>query len=201
MPVLLSIESCEATGDKTCSQAVSAPWQGSGTILLVEDELQVQLVAKAMLENMGFSVIEASNGQEALELYRKNAAEISLVISDIGMPVMDGYALSRELKLLKRDLPIISSGFGDMVVTRRIPSGEIAGLVSKPYRYDTLMGVLRGVVEEKKPVKAYGKSTIKPYGAHYFDVVFFQQTIKGAPRHMSQAGRFGDVTLGFFQIT
>jgi len=155
--IYLPIEPSEAAEDESCDQPISAEWQGSGTILLVEDELQVQLVAKAMLENMGFSVIEASNGQEALELYRNNAAEISLVISDIGMPVMDGYVLFRELKLLKRDLPIIiSSGFGDTVVARRIPSGEIAGLVSKPYRYDTLMGVLRGVVEENKPVKAYG---------------------------------------------
>jgi PAS domain S-box-containing protein len=145
--ISLPIESSEVFGDEFSIQAVSAQW-GSGTVLLVEDEIQVLQVAKAMLENMGFSVIEAANGQEALELYRKNATNISLVITDIGMPVMDGYTLFRELKLSKRDLPIIiSSGFGDTVVTSRIPGEEIAGLISKPYRYDQLQEVVKAVVE------------------------------------------------------
>jgi FixJ family two-component response regulator len=63
-----------------------------------------------------------------------------------GLPY--GYALFRELKLLKSDLPIIiSSGFGDSVVTTRVPAEEIAGLVSKPYRFDQLRDVLKKVVE------------------------------------------------------
>jgi FixJ family two-component response regulator len=58
---------------------------------------------------------------------------------------MDGYTLFRKLKALNLELPIIiSSGFGDTVVTTRIPSAEIAGLVSKPYRFDQLRVVLKG---------------------------------------------------------
>ncbi|MDD2366674.1 MAG: GAF domain-containing protein [Desulfuromonadaceae bacterium] len=75
-------------------------------------------------------------------------SDITLVLTDNGMPIMDGYALFRELKLLKHDLPIIiSSGFGDTVVTTRIPAEEIAGLASKPYRLDQLRDVLKKVVE------------------------------------------------------
>ncbi len=145
--IYLPIEGGETFGDESSEKMASTLWQGSGTVLLVEDEVQVRFVATTMLENMGFSVMEASNGQEALELYRKNSASISLVITDIGMPIMDGYALFRELKLLKRDLPIIiSSGFGDTVVTTRIPNDEIAGLVSKPYRFDKLQDVVKSVV-------------------------------------------------------
>jgi CheY-like chemotaxis protein len=103
------------------------------SILLVEDEDQVKFVAKVMLNALGFKVFEASNGREALELYQNNASDIRLVLTDIGMPVMDGYTLFWELKALRPGLPIIiSSGFGDTVVTTRIPSVEIAGLVSKP---------------------------------------------------------------------
>ena len=145
--IYLPIEASETTGDELSSQVVSTPWQGSGTVLLVEDEDLVKQVAKAMLEALGFNVIEASNGREALDLYQNNSAEITLVLTDIGMPVMDGYALFRELKLLERDLPIIiSSGFGDTVVTSRISVDEIAGLVSKPYRFDQLRDVLKSIV-------------------------------------------------------
>jgi len=124
-------------------------WQGSGTILLVEDEVQVTLIAKTMLNALGFTVIEASNGFEALEFYRANAADITLVLTDMGMPVMDGYELFLELKKLDPKLPIIiSSGYGDTVITSRIPRESIAGLVSKPYGFDQLRDVLKSVLEK-----------------------------------------------------
>ncbi|MEI6703097.1 MAG: response regulator [Deltaproteobacteria bacterium] len=128
--------------------ALSESWRGSGTILLVEDEEQVLLIAKAMLEELGFAVIEAVNGKEALELYQKKSTEITLVMTDIGMPVMDGYALFSELKTLNPKLPIIiSSGYGDKVVTSRISFDGIAGLLSKPYSFNKLREVMRGLVE------------------------------------------------------
>jgi len=64
------------------------------------------------------------------------------------MPVMNGYELFRELKKLNPLLPIIiSSGFGDEVVTSRIPGEDIAGMVSKPYSFDQMRDVLKSVVE------------------------------------------------------
>jgi len=129
-------------------QAVQAPWKGSGTILLVEDEEQVLFIAKAILKAMGFTVIGAVNGKEALDIYLNNAAEINFVITDMGMPVMDGYELFRELKKINQGLPIIiSSGFGDADVTARIPREDIAGLINKPYSPDQLREVLKWVLE------------------------------------------------------
>ncbi|MEI6208590.1 MAG: ATP-binding protein [Desulfuromonadales bacterium] len=146
--IYLPIESNIPTGDEASEQIASTLWQGSGRVLLVEDEDQVKLVAKAMLEALGFKVYDASNGREALDLYQNNSADINLVLTDIGMPIMDGYTLFRELKALSPELPIIiSSGFGDTVVTTRIPVAQIAGLVSKPYRFDQLRDVLKGVVD------------------------------------------------------
>ncbi len=115
--------------------------------MLVEDETQLLVVAKDMLSTLGFTVLEAVNGREALELYQQNAARMTLVVTDIGMPVMDGYELFRKLKALKPALPIIiSSGFGDSEVTSRIPQEEIAGMFSKPYRFNQLREVLKSVI-------------------------------------------------------
>jgi PAS domain S-box-containing protein len=126
-----------------------APWHGNGTVLLVEDEDMVRSVANALLDMLGFTVIEAANGKEALELYQNNASDITLVVTDIGMPIMDGYTLFRELKRLNPGLPIIvSSGFGDTVVTTRIAKEDIAGLLSKPYDFDRLREVVKSVLGE-----------------------------------------------------
>jgi PAS domain S-box-containing protein len=145
--IFLPVQIKDCAGEESLQQISSTPWQGSGTILLVEDEEQVKLVAKAMLEALGFTVIEASNGLEALELYQKNATDINLVVTDMGMPVMDGYQLFSELKALSPNLPIIiSSGFGDTVVEARIASEDIAGSISKPYSFDRLRQVLEKVV-------------------------------------------------------
>ena len=96
----------------------------------------------------GFTVLEALNGKQALELYQNNAAEISLVFTDMGMPVMDGYELIEKLKKLNPELPIIvSSGFGDTEIKARVGSDNIAGIISKPYKPDRLREVLKSVVE------------------------------------------------------
>jgi PAS domain S-box-containing protein len=130
------------------SSTFEAAWQGSGTILLAEDEEQVRFIAKELLEMFGFTVLEAVNGKEALDMYQKNSADISLVFTDMGMPVMDGYELFEELKKLKPELPIIiSSGYGDAEVSTRIGSDNIAGIISKPYNPHKLQEVLKSVVE------------------------------------------------------
>ncbi len=134
--------------EEPLQQTAPAPWFGSGTILLVEDEPQLLEVAKALLETLGFSVIAATNGVEALEQFRTNAADIRLVLTDIGMPLMNGYQLLAELKKINPKLPIVvSSGFGDTIVTSKIDPGDMAGMISKPYSYDQLREVLKGVVE------------------------------------------------------
>lgn len=132
----------------------SVPWQGSGTILLVEDDDQVRLIAKTILEKSGFTVIEAVNGKEALELFQQNTDKICLVITDIGMPIMDGYELFFELKKKNPELPIIiSSGFGDTDITLRIPSEDMAGLISKPYNPTQLLELLKRVLEDTQVIE------------------------------------------------
>jgi len=147
--VYLPVPVDEATGyENQCLSSPPGPWQGSGTILLVEDEDQVRQIAKELLIIFGFTVLEAVNGKEALELYQRSATEITLVMTDMGMPIMDGYELFYELKKLNPELPIIvSSGYGDAEVSSRIGSDNIAGLISKPFGSDHLQEVLKKALE------------------------------------------------------
>ena len=145
--IYLPAQDSTAAEEEMAPQAAGEQWQGSGTILLAEDEDQIALMVKAILEELGFTVITAVNGREALELYQKNAAEVTLVVTDIGMPVMNGYELFHELKKLDPKLPIIiSSGFGDKEVAATIAQDAIAALVSKPYSFEQLEKVLKSVV-------------------------------------------------------
>ena len=138
----------DSENDELHQQArASVTWHGSGTVLLVEDEDQVREIAKILLSAFGFKVIEAVNGREALDLYQKYTAEIKLVITDIGMPIMDGYELFLELRKLNPGLAImISSGFGDKAIGSKIPPGDIAGIISKPYNLNQLQEALKIVV-------------------------------------------------------
>ncbi len=150
----LPIQASNKVGEE--DQVGSTPeltWEGSGTILLVEDEDQIRFFAKSMLEMFGFTVLEAVNGKEALELYQKRTTVIRLVLTDMGMPVMDGYALIPALKQLNPKLPIIiTSGFGDADVTSRVGTDNVAGILSKPYRTEQLLEVLKRVIEDEVTV-------------------------------------------------
>jgi PAS domain S-box-containing protein len=146
--VYLPVQFNSSESEKALQITASAAWQGSGTILLAEDEVQVKSIAMAMLQRLGFTVLEAANGKEALELYRQNAADITLVVTDMGMPVINGYDLFYKLKQLNPQLPIIiSSGFGEADIASKIPGKEVAGMLNKPYRFEQLREVLMGVVE------------------------------------------------------
>lgn len=145
--VYLPVKVAGTVIEESLQDKVPSPWKGSGTILLVEDEEYISLITGQMMNELGFKVIAAANGREAVELYQKNYSDITLVFTDIGMPVMDGYTLFRELKKINPALPIIvSSGFGDADVNSKIPRDQMAAEIYKPYNYNQLQDVLKSVV-------------------------------------------------------
>jgi hypothetical protein len=85
---------------------------GALTVLVADDEDSVLFVAQQMLEHLGHRVVTATNGAEAVELYRANAGEIDLVMLDMTMPVMDGVQALNSLKALDPGLRVVlSSGY------------------------------------------------------------------------------------------
>jgi len=107
---------------------------GSGVILLVDDEELVRQAAAAMLVYLGYTVVEASDGQQAIELFQQNRSRIKLVILDLSMPVMNGEECLKCLRSIQSNVPvIISSGYGETEAARRCQAGGLAVYLQKPY--------------------------------------------------------------------
>jgi two-component system cell cycle sensor histidine kinase/response regulator CckA len=113
-------------------------WYGSGTVLLVDDEETVRGVGAEMLRELGFKVITANNGREALDRYCENPG-IGLVILDLTMPHMDGEQCFRELRQLNPNVRVIvSSGFSEQEVTQKFVGKGLAGFIQKLYKLSVL---------------------------------------------------------------
>jgi CheY-like chemotaxis protein len=120
-------------------------WRGDGKVLLVDDEETIRRICGEMLNELGFTVMTASDGREAVETFKANL-DISFVILDLTMPHMDGEQCFRELRQLKPEVKVImSSGFNEQEVTRKFVGKELAGFVQKPYKLSTLKNVLSGL--------------------------------------------------------
>jgi len=115
-----------------------AHWRGSGKVLLVDDEENVRAIGKEMLEELGFEVVTASDGLEALQIYERTP-EVAVVVLDLTMPNMDGEQCLRELRRLDGNVKVImSSGFSESEVTRKFLGKGMGGFVHKPYTFATL---------------------------------------------------------------
>ncbi len=120
-------------------------WKGEGIVLLVDDEETVRGIGTEMLEKLGFTVITAEDGWDALEKF-KICANIAFVILDLTMPRMDGEQCLRELRKLKPSLKIIvSSGFSDYEIAQKFAGERLAGFIQKPYKLSTLRAVVQNV--------------------------------------------------------
>ncbi|MEI7671951.1 MAG: PAS domain S-box protein, partial [Deltaproteobacteria bacterium] len=107
----------------------------SGTILLVEDEEMLRNMAAAMLTRLDYSVIEAKDGVEAMELFRQHKDEIRLVLSDLTMPRMNGWETLTALRKLAPDLPVIlASGYDKAHVMAGDHPELPQAFLCKPYK-------------------------------------------------------------------
>ena len=126
--------------------------QNSGTILLVDDDESVRTVGKGMLERVGFDVLTAAHGREAVAVFRDHTERVDCIVLDLTMPQMDGEEAFRELRRIRKDVPIImSSGYNEEEVTRRFLGKGIAGFIQKPYRSEELVAMIRELLSVPGP--------------------------------------------------
>jgi PAS domain S-box-containing protein len=124
----------------------------SGTILLVDDEELLREMIADFLVERGFSVTQASNGSEALQLYESMHASIDLVITDLGMPEMGGEELYRRLRSINPDVTVIvSSGYLDGTTRNDLLTMGILKVLTKPFKMQDIQQAVGDALSARVP--------------------------------------------------
>ena len=123
---------------------------GKETVLLVDDEEMVRDLGKRILERSGYTVLSAANGQEALQLYKREQGRISLVILDLIMPQMGGKECLEELLTIEpRVKVLIATGYAAEGQTKDTIETGARGFVGKPYDMKQMLQAVREVLDEE----------------------------------------------------
>ncbi|PWB44008.1 MAG: hypothetical protein C3F12_12280 [Candidatus Methylomirabilota bacterium] len=127
------------------------PIPGRGRILLVDDEELVRATSAELLRQMGYDVVTVSDGQEAVEYYRRCGDRIDLVIIDLVMPRLGGGDCFRALKALNPSIrAVLSTGYGLNEVAQQLLDEGMAGFLQKPYQISELSEVIAQALQHRK---------------------------------------------------
>ncbi len=125
-------------------RAASADLTGEGTILLVEDEEGLRALNARGLTSRGYTVLQAGNGVEAIEVLEKSDRKIDLVVSDVVMPEMDGPTLLRELRTRNPSLKFIFvSGYAEDAFQKHLPADGQFEFLPKPFTLKQLVAKVK----------------------------------------------------------
>ena len=123
--------------------------RGKETILLVDDEEIIRTVSKQTLNKFGYKVLLASNGEEAVEVYRMQQNEIDLLILDMIMPRMDGKATFRELKQINPDIKVLlASGSQQHSEIELLKKEGVRGFIQKPFMAGQILRIIRETLDK-----------------------------------------------------
>jgi CheY-like chemotaxis protein len=140
---------------QTEREAISKPVEtllgGKGeTIIIVEDEQQVREGLRLLLEENGYKIIEAENGEDAVRKFRENRGTVSLVLLDVIMPVKNGREAYEEIKGIEPGIrTIFMSGYTDDIIAKKGILEAGFDFISKPIHPDTLMRKIRDVLDRQ----------------------------------------------------
>ncbi len=132
------------------SRQIPNPTELGGTevILLVEDEAGVRQLVREMLRTLGYTILEAGSGEEAIRLFNENMDRIDLLLTDVIMPRMSGRELSQRLRSARPLQKVLyMSGYPDDVLAQHRAPGESVFLLQKPFEPDALARKVREVLD------------------------------------------------------
>src|SRR5581483_5367691 len=125
-------------------RAAATDLTGHGTILLVEDEEGLRTLNARGLISRGYTVLEAGNGVEAMEVLEKNGNSVDLVVSDVVMPEMDGPTLLKEMRKRNPELKIIFvSGYAEDAFQKHLPEHGQFAFLPKPFTLKQLVAAVK----------------------------------------------------------
>jgi len=141
LPSLEIYEKAETKPDQTI-------YQGSGLILVVDDEASIRKVASEILEKCGYSVITAADGDKAIKIFKEKHLRIKLVLLDIAMPKMSGLEVFQKMKKVNPEVKVlVVSGFRqDKRISEAIREGA-RGFIQKPYTMAELSKKIKEVLK------------------------------------------------------
>jgi DNA-binding response OmpR family regulator len=129
----------------------SSPESGPSVVLLVDDDPDMRSLTRTFLEHEGYCVFTSGNAERAVQIFR-SAPQIDLLITDLYMPGRSGMDLARELKAIRRELPVL------MISGGMVDGGQKAGLqeegwsfLGKPFRLPELLATVHRILA---PVEA-----------------------------------------------
>ena len=139
------------------------------SILVVDDEDRLRKLIKDFLTNKGYHILEAEDGEKALEIYQQNQSKIMLILLDVMMPKLDGWSVLRQIRQSNKELPII------MLTARGEEQDELFGFelgvdeyISKPFSPKILVArveaILKRAGKDSKEVKDFGGIQIDKEG-------------------------------------
>ena len=136
--------------DVTISTPSPKKMEEGGTVLVVEDEEMLRDMAAAMLEMIGFTVLKAKDGIEALEVFGKHQSEIKFVLTDLTMPRMNGWETLTALRKLQPNIPVILASGYDLAHVMEGDHPELPqAFLGKPYNLKGLSDAIRQALESR----------------------------------------------------
>ncbi|MFP8880318.1 MAG: PAS domain S-box protein, partial [Myxococcota bacterium] len=127
-------------------------WRNRGTILVVDDDEGVRDLAADTLQRTGMNVLCASDGREGIELFRKMAHEIRLVLLDRTMPETSGEWTFHEMRKIDPEIPILLiSGHSEERAVSQFGEQGLAGFLQKPFMPEVLIGTVRSILDPQAP--------------------------------------------------
>ncbi len=121
-----------------------------GGVLLVEDEEMLIDLLQTFLEENGFRVFQARDGEEAVRVYEKNRNDIDVVLSDMGLPKMGGWEAFQKMKEINPDVKsILASGYLDPVLRAEMIRAGAVDFIQKPYVPEIILERIREIIDSK----------------------------------------------------
>ncbi len=123
---------------------------GTERILLVDDQFAVRELGKLILGRHGYTVLEASDGEDALTRFESSPEAFDLLLTDLVMPNLGGEDLARILRKSRPALPVVfMSGYSADTVSQMIPPDELGRILHKPFTYGALLRVVRDALDSE----------------------------------------------------
>jgi CheY-like chemotaxis protein len=137
--------------------------QGEGSILVVDDESSVRMLAQAVLRRYGYTVLVAEDAFGAIELLRRTPRQVGLILLDLSMPGMSARDAIQEIhRCWPGTRIVLSSGYGEDEVLGRLRGTRLSGFVQKPYTPTQLAGKIKAAfakieIGDRDPIPSFAQ--------------------------------------------